>query len=70
MARKAHQFTAAENAIMAKGLPRHWYEETGYLAHPIGDILEKDASGGYTLTQLNSFPDLQSALAWLKENGV
>lgn len=64
----AQDFTAAENAEIAKGLPDHWSAEFGYLTHPIGDRLVKDASGGYTLYQENSFPNLATAIKWLKEN--
>lgn len=61
-------FTAAENKLLETDLPGHWFAETDHLVHPIGDRLERDASGGYTLTQINSFPDLKAALVWLKEN--
>lgn len=65
-----HTFTPAEKQLLKTNLPEHWFAEDGYLDHPIGDRLEKNQAGGYTLFQENSFPDLESALKWLKENGV
>ena len=62
-----HKFTWDEKQLLKHNLPEHWFVEDGYLDHPIGDRLEKNKAGGYTLFQENSFPDLKSALAWIKK---
>ena len=64
----SHTFTTEEKQLLKTNLPEFWSVEEGYLDHPIGDRLERDRGGGYTLFQENSFPDLKSALAWIKKN--
>jgi len=63
-------FTPAEEQLLKTNLPEHWSVEDGYLDHPIGDRLVKEDRKAYpyVLYQENSFPDLKSALTWLKEN--
>ena len=65
----AVKFSNPEIALIKEYLPEHWFAEEDHLVHPIGDRLERDASGGFTLYQQNSFPTLGAALVWLKENG-
>lgn len=62
-----HKFTEEELRLIESDLPEHWFPEEGYLDHPIGDRLEKNANGGYTLYRQDSFPDLKSAFKWLNE---
>lgn len=63
----ATKFTTEEIKLLEKEIPEFWFAEDDHLVHPIGDVLEKDSSGGYTLTEKNSFPNLQSALTFLNE---